>query len=170
MIGAAFSLYKQLGRFTFLIILLSVGLARVEGTEGPLLDQAIVLALVAIFNTAGLHGVVGFIVKMDDIRIRIARGAFPIARLNGSGLVRAISILMRALSIIGTAAMLWVGNGILVHGLEFCLTGLPHLIHHLADQARVAMPAVGLAALWIVNAFGAGIVGLMVGAIITALF
>lgn len=149
--------------------IMAISLASVA--DAPLLEQAIVLAVVAFFITAGVYGVVGFIVKMDDIGLRIARGSSPVARLIGSGLVRMMPILMRALSIVGTAAMLWVGGGIIVHGLEeFGLTGLPHLIHHVADQAYMAMPAAGPVAAWIVGAIGAGIVGLIVGALITAFF
>lgn len=149
--------------------IMAISLASVA--DKPLVEQAIVLAIVAVFITVGVYGVVGFIVKMDDIGLRIARGTSPLARGIGGGLVRAMPLLMRALSIIGTAAMLWVGGGIIVHGLEeFGLTTLPHLIHHLADGAASGAPAIGPVIGWAINALGAGIVGLIVGGVITALF
>jgi predicted DNA repair protein MutK len=148
--------------------IMAISLASVA--DQPLVEQAIVLAVVAVLITVGVYGVVGLIVKMDDIGLRIARGASPIARAIGGGLVRTMPVLMRALSIIGTAAMLWVGGGIIVHGLEaFGLNGLPHLIHHAAESAAGAVPSIGAVAAWGVNALGAGIVGLVVGAVLTAL-
>jgi predicted DNA repair protein MutK len=142
--------------------IMAISLASVA--DKPLLEQAIVLAVVAVLITAGVYGVVGLIVKMDDIGLRIARGSSPLARAVGGGLVHTMPVLMRALSIIGTAAMLWVGGGILVHGLEeFGLKGLPHFIHHLAEGVGGG-PVVA----WAVNAVGAGIVGLAVGGVITA--
>lgn len=147
--------------------IMAISLASVA--DRPLLEQAIVLAVVAILITAGVYGVVGFIVKMDDIGLRIARKPSAVARALGGGLVRTMPVLMRALSIIGTAAMLWVGGGIIVHGLaDFGLTSLPDLIHHAGDGAAKAVPAVGGLAAWAVNALGAGIVGLVIGGIITA--
>ena len=149
--------------------IMAISLASVA--DKPLVEQAVVLAIVAVLITVGVYGVVGFIVKMDDIGLRIARGSSRLARGLGSGLVHAMPLLMRALSIIGTAAMLWVGGGIIVHGMEeFGLTSLPHLIHHLADATASAVPPIGPVIDWAINAIGAGIVGLMVGGIITALF
>ena len=149
--------------------IMAISLASVA--DKPLVEQAVVLAIVAVLITVGVYGVVGFIVKMDDIGLGIARGSSRLARGLGRGLVHAMPLLMRALSIIGTAAMLWVGGGIIVHGMEeFGLTSLPHLIHHLADAAASAVPPIGPVIDWAINAIGAGIVGLMVGGVITALF
>jgi len=149
--------------------IMAISLASVA--DKPLVEQAVVLAIVAVLITVGVYGVVGFIVKMDDIGLGIARGSSRLARGLGRGLVHAMPLLMRALSIIGTAAMLWVGGGIIVHGMEeFGLTSLPHLIHHLADAAASAVPPIGPVIDWTINAIGAGIVGLMIGGIITALF
>lgn len=135
----------------------------------PLWEQAVVLVVVAIFITLGVYGVVGFIVKMDDIGLHLARRSSAAMRMLGRGLVRAMPILMRVLGVVGTAAMLWVGGGLIVHGLhEFHWDAIPGAIHHLAVAAAGALPAVGPVVDWAVNALGAGFVGLIVGAAIVA--
>lgn len=144
--------------------IMAISLASVA-TE-PLWEQAIVLVLVAIIITAAVYGVVGFIVKMDDIGLHMTRYPSAIARGVGRGLVLGMPVLMRALSIIGTAAMLWVGGGILVHGLEeFGLHHVPEVIHH---AGAIAGSTAGAVIEWLVNAIGASIVGLIVGGAIVA--
>lgn len=136
----------------------------------PLWEQAIILVVVAIFITAGVYGVVGFVVKMDDIGLHMARRSTAIERGVGRGLVKAMPVLMKILSVVGTAAMLWVGGGLIVHGLhEFKLDTIPDAIHHIAHGAAVALPAIGPVIDWTVNAIGAGIVGLIIGGIIVAI-
>ena len=137
--------------------------------DKPIWEQAIVLVVVAIAITAGVYGVVGLIVKMDDIGLHLAQRASYVTRAIGRGLVKAMPILMKILSVVGTAAMLWVGGGLIVHGLhEFHFDLIPDTIHHLAQGAADALPAIGPVADWVVNAIGAGIVGLIIGAIIVA--
>lgn len=135
----------------------------------PLWEQAIILVVVAIFITAGVYGVVGFIVKMDDIGLHLAKASAAPTRLIGRGLVKAMPVLMRILSVVGTAAMLWVGGGLIVHGLhEFHWDMVPGVIHHLAEGAAHFTPAAAPVVEWLVSAIGAGIVGLVVGAIVVA--
>ncbi len=74
---------------------------------------------------------------------------------------------MAALSTIGIAAMIWVGGGIIVHGLEaFGLAGIAHLIHDVAAAAGQAAPALAGLVEWTVGAAGAGLFGLAIGAVI----
>ncbi|MDR7155324.1 putative DNA repair protein MutK [Sphingobium xenophagum] len=137
--------------------------------DKPIWEQAIVLVVVAIAITAGVYGVVGLIVKMDDIGLHLAQRASYVTRAIGRGLVKAMPILMKILSVVGTAAMLWVGGGLIVHGLhEFHFDLIPGTIHHVAQSAAQALPAIGPVVDWVVNAIGAGIVGLIIGAIIVA--
>lgn len=136
----------------------------------PLWEQAVILVVVAILITAGVYGVVGLIVKMDDIGLHLAQRASAMARAVGRGLVHAMPVLMRILSVVGTAAMLWVGGGLIVHGLhEFHWDLIPGAIHSIAEGAAHALPAVGPAADWVVNAVGSGIVGLIIGGVIVAI-
>lgn len=129
-----------------------------------LMMQAVVLTIVALAITIGVYGVVAIIVKMDDIGVHLAKQKGGLIRAVGRGLVLAMPRLLDALSIIGTAAMLWVGGGIIVHGLEvFHLTPIPHWIHGLATSAAAAMPVIGGMVEWLVTATGSALVGAVVG-------
>lgn len=88
--------------------------------------QGAILLLVAIVITVGVYGLVGLIVKMDDIGLHLTRRASAAAQAVGRGLVAAMPKLLSALSVIGIAAMIWVGGGIILHGMhEFHITPLP---------------------------------------------
>lgn len=129
--------------------------------------QAVVLAMVALAITVGVYGVVAIIVKMDDIGLNLAQRRTATVRAIGRGLVKAMPILLVALSKIGTVAMLWVGSGIIVHGLEvFHLETLPHLVHDAAASAAGALPVMAGFVEWFVGALGSAIVGLIVGSVI----
>jgi predicted DNA repair protein MutK len=135
--------------------------------------QAAILAVVGIGITALVYGAVALIVKADDAGVALAQfqspgplGALgPLVRGIGRGLVLGMPILLKALSVIGTAAMIWVGGGIIIHGLEeYGLGALGHAIHDAAAAAGHAVPAIAGAVEWIVSAAASGILGLAVGA------
>ncbi|TPG49356.1 DUF808 domain-containing protein [Sphingomonas glacialis] len=141
--------------------IMAIALAEVSGS--PIVTQAIVLALVSVAITLGVYGVVALIVKMDDIGLLLAQRDNAAARAIGRGLVTGMPLLMRGLSIIGTAAMIWVGGGILVHGLEtFGVNGPAHISHALSAAAKT-LPGIGSAAGWAAGAAFAAVVGLIVG-------
>ena len=135
------------------------------------LTRAGALVLVALAITIGVYGVVALIVKMDDIGLHLSRGEARGALAGfGRGLVRAMPVLLAALSQIGVAAMAWVGGGILLHGLEeFGLLWLPHALHHGAERVGAAAgPLDGLVA-WLVYALGSAVVGLAIGGILAGI-
>lgn len=135
--------------------------------DQTLVNQAIALAVVGVAITIGVYGVVALIVKMDDIGLHLARKPGAGAQAFGRGLVAAMPRVLSALSLIGTAAMVWVGGGIIVHGMEaFGLAALPHAIHGAAEGAAQAVGVLPGVVNWIVTAIGSGIVGLVVGGII----
>ena len=69
------------------------------------------------------------------------------------------------LSVVGTAAMIWVGGGIIVHGLEYYgVTAIGHGIHDASEWAARALPAIGSFIAWVVAAALSGVAGLIVGA------
>jgi predicted DNA repair protein MutK len=142
---------------------------RVAVTWANALPLTASLALVAIAVTAAVYGVVALIVKMDDIGLHLAkRGGGGIAAL-GRGLVSFMPSLLAFLSTVGTAAMIWVGGGIIVHGAEeYHLTGFPEWLHHLSIDAGKSAPFAGGFVEWLVFAIGSGIVGLIVGGLIVA--
>jgi predicted DNA repair protein MutK len=124
--------------------------------------------VVSLLITAGVYGVVGLIVKMDDIGVHLSRRSSEFSQSFGRGLVKAMPHLMKGLSLIGTAAMLWVGGGIIVHGLEhFHLDTVPHFIHRLSEAAGHA-PALGKVASWLTFAAGSAVVGFIIGGTIVA--
>ncbi|MFA9270242.1 MAG: DUF808 domain-containing protein [Baekduiaceae bacterium] len=140
-----------------------------EVTDEPFVSRAFILVAVAFAITIGVYGVVGLIVKMDDIGLGLAqRGNGPGASF-GRGLVRAMPIVLSVLSTIGVAAMLWVGGHILLVGLEeLGVTFLYDAVHHLEEDVHDALGAVGGVAGWLTNTIASAILGLIVGAIVVA--
>jgi len=146
--------------------IMAIALASVAAR--PLAIQAGALALVGFLLTVAVYGVVAFIVKMDDIGLHLARRSGRWPRRFGRGLVRAMPPLLGALSVVGTAAMLWVGGGILVHGLEhFGLDAVPAVVESIAAFAG-RVPGIGAATQWIGFAAASAILGLVVGGVAAA--
>src|SRR5512133_2320338 len=146
--------------------IMAIALASLEHLT--LMTTAIALIVVALAITAGVYGVVALIVKLDDIGLHMAQRRSRSTRALGNALVHVVPKLLTALSAIGTAAMLWVGGGILVHGLEemHVLEGVPNAIHDLSHAAgALAGPLSGLIE-WLVNAIGGAVVGLLIGGLI----
>jgi uncharacterized protein len=156
-------------RTDFILSAEIMAIALAEVSDKPIAMQAAILAIVAVAITIGVYGAVGLIVKMDDIGLHMAKGSTATGQAIGRGLVRGMPILLAALAGVGTAAMIWVGGGIILHGIEdFGFTALPHFVHHLAESAGAAMPVGAGLVSWLVSAIGAGIIGLIVGGVIVA--
>ena len=134
----------------------------------PLVTTAIALFAVALAITAGVYGVVAVIVKLDDIGLHLAERSNPGAQALGNALVRVVPKMLKALSIIGTAAMLWVGGGILLHGLEelHFLEVVPHKLHEFSAHTGEAAGAIGPVVEWFLYALGSAVAGIIVGGII----
>jgi predicted DNA repair protein MutK len=144
-----------------------MAIALADVAESPILTQAVVLAIVGIGITIGVYGVVGLIVKMDDIGLHLAERRSAATRAIGRGLVKAMPALMDFVSIVGTAAMIWVGGGILVHGLEGLGVHEPAgTIHHAAAAVMHATGSLGGIAGWLVRAIASGLFGLLIGGVL----
>ena len=154
--------------------------------------QAAVLAIVGIGITVVVYGVVALIVKADDAGVALAANQRPatsllglrragagrgrradralssLTRPLGRGLVIGMPYFLTGLGVVGTAAMLWVGGGIIIHGLEgYGFSGLGHAVHDLAVAAGRALPAaVAAAGEWLAGAVLAAVFGLVVGGIV----
>jgi predicted DNA repair protein MutK len=130
---------------------------------------AAALTAVAFAITVGVYGVVALIVKLDDIGLHLAEKKST--RHLGDALVHIVPKLLTLISGLGTAAMLWVGGGILVHGFEelHILTFIPETIHHLAHQAGAASGEFAGIVEWVVNALGGALVGFVIGGMIAAI-
>jgi len=126
----------------------------------PLASQLAVLAGIAVIMTVGVYGFVGGIVKLDDIGLWLTsrpRGSKPTRSL-GRAMLLGAPLLMKTLSVLGTAAMFLVGGGILVHGIHpiaHWMESLPGFLHPLVNAATgivggaIALGIVELAAgLW----------------------
>jgi hypothetical protein len=105
--------------------------------DQPFTTQVAVLSGIGLIMTVGVYGVVAGIVKMDDLGLHLLTRSGALARTIGRGLLLAAPRLMKALTVIGTAAMFMVGGGILTHGLP-----LHHFIAHAAELAG-GLPAIG---------------------------
>lgn len=144
--------------------IMTIALAAIEAPN--LWMQAATLAVVGIGVTVAVYGSVALIVKMDDVGLFLANNApTPVGRGLGRGLVKAMPAVMKTLSIIGTAAMLWVGGSIVIHGLE--VLGFGWLGHHIHDWAHAvghSVSAQWVAAVeWIAKATMDGVFGLAWG-------
>jgi predicted DNA repair protein MutK len=131
--------------------------------EAGIVTQAAVLAAVGALITAAVYGVVALIVKADDAGLSLVRrgGAWaPVGRLLVTGMPKVLEVL----TVLGTAAMLWVGGGILVHGLaHFGLGGIERALHAAGHGIGHALGAAEGFVAWLVQAAGSGAVGLAAG-------
>jgi len=152
--------------------IMAITLASVAQTTSSFWMQAVVLAVVGIGITAAVYGAVALIVKADDVGVAMALrsggGAGSVAvRALGRAVVAGMPVVLKALGVLGTAAMLWVGGGIVVHGLEgFGVAGPAHLVHDLAHAAEGLLPAAPGIAGWTGGAAASGIAGLAIGALL----
>jgi len=123
--------------------------------DAPLLTQVLVLSGIAVLVTIGVYGLVGIIVKLDDMGYWLAERRSALAQGVGKGLLILAPWLMKALSIVGTLAMFLVGGGIVIHGIA----PLHHAIEHFAagQHALIKMLTPMLANL---------LLGLVIGAVV----
>jgi predicted DNA repair protein MutK len=129
--------------------------------------QGVTLAVVGILITAAVYGAVAIIVKMDDVGLWLSRvGRLGLTRAFGRGIVRLMPWLLKTLSIVGTAAMLWVGGSIIVHSAHQMGWHWPEeTIHHVAHAIGGGSPAGD----WIAKAVIDGILGLALGLLLVPL-
>jgi predicted DNA repair protein MutK len=143
--------------------------------EGSFVMRAVVLALVGLGITVAVYGAVALIVKADDAGVALAGNTATsalggLSRALGRGLVIGMPVFLAVLAVIGTAAMVWVGGGIVVHGMkEYGLPVIEESIHHVAGTASGAVPVGAGFVEWLATAAGSGIVGLVIGAILIPL-
>lgn len=138
---------------------------------GSIWTQAFVLALVGLVITVGVYGVVALIVKADDMGLSLARyeGASVVGgaiRGLGRAVVRGMPIFLTLLSTVGTAAMIWVGGGIILHGIEkYGPPAIGHTVHAATEAGAHLLPTAAGIISWSIEAAISGILGLLVGAI-----
>lgn len=137
-----------------------------EVTDEPFIPRALTMIVVAIAITALIYGAVAIIVKMDDIGLRLLQEDNEASQKLGRTLVNAMPIVLKLLSVVGTAAMLWVGGHILLVGAKDLGFKAPYdLVHSLELMA----PNIGFIR-WLINTICSAIIGMGVGAVIVAAF
>jgi len=129
--------------------------------DAPLLNQVLVLSGIAVLVTLGVYGLVGIIVKLDDMGYWLVERPGALAKTVGKGLLVIAPWLMKVLTIVGTLAMFLVGGGIVVHGIA----PLHHAIEHFAAEqgAIIAATLPTLANLVLGFIIGLIVVGLVKG-------
>ncbi|SFJ17026.1 DUF808 domain-containing protein [Celeribacter neptunius] len=151
--------------------IMTIILAALDADQ-PIWFQAGALALAGIIITVVVYGSVALIVKADDFGLWLARvGRLAATRALGRGLVRFMPVLMKLLMIVGTAAMIWVGGSIVIHGLHTLGMAQPYEgIHDIAEAAahsvETAFEGAAGAVAWAVTAFFDGVFGLIYGLIL----
>lgn len=174
--------------------IMAITLSTVAAETSSFWSQAVILAAVGTGITVLVYGAVALIVKADDAGVALARNDRPVSSLLGlrrpatkapsgadrvlrpltrglgGGLVYGMPMFLKALSLVGTAAMLWVGGGIIVHGLEgYGASGIGHAIQNAAAAAGRAVPIGAAVAEWLVAAAASGLFGLALGAVLIPL-
>ncbi|OIP85854.1 MAG: ABC transporter [Rhodobacterales bacterium CG2_30_65_12] len=128
--------------------------------------QGATLALVAVGITAAVYGAVAILVKMDDLGLAMVKfGRLSLTRALGAGIVKVMPGVMKLLLIVGTAAMIWVGGSIVVHGLhDLGWHPIFEFVRHWAEVAAQGVPQVWAGAVgWTVTAALDGVFGLALG-------
>ncbi len=142
--------------------IMTIALATIPADDSVWM-KAVILAVVAVAITVAVYGVVAMIVKADDVGLAMARRGGPAGRL-GHGIVRVMPGFMRVLTVVGTAAMIWVGGSIIIHGIgELGWHAPADWIAARADAVAGAVPDMPAAARWITTAALDGLFGLALG-------
>lgn len=140
-----------------------------EVLDEPVVSRAVILAIVGVAITVVVYGAVAVIVKMDDMGLRLVQRPSPRSQRFGRLLVHGMPAVLAWLSVLGTAAMLWVGGHILLAGSdELGWTGPFDLVHELS-HAVDGVPVVGGVLAWLVETSVSAAVGLAVGTVLVGL-
>lgn len=152
-----------------IMVISSKALLEQEGAaETGLVQQGFTLAAIAVLITVVVYGSVALIVKMDDIGLAMTQRDDEASKKTGAALVAAMPILLKWLTIIGTAAMLWVGGHIILagtHGSPINWDGIYGPVHDF-ELWLAGSPFLGGLLGWLGNTIASAILGFIVGAII----
>jgi uncharacterized protein len=148
------------------IIVIALGIV----ADASFITQVAVVSLIAFGMTLVVYSLVGAIVKLDDAGLHLLQrhkedNSRHLSRWCGTALLRFAPVLMKTLSIVGTAAMFLVGGGILVHGVP----GAEQWLHHGSDWLA-GIAGIGAVLAWIAGPLGNAVIGILSGAILVAGF
>lgn len=152
-----------------IMVLSSKALLEDEGSvDAGLVQQFFTLATIALIITVVVYGAVALIVKMDDVGLAMAQRDDEASKKTGAALVAAMPVVLKWLTIIGTAAMLWVGGHIILagtHGSPINWDGIYGPVTDFEHWLEDSLPLGGLFG-WLGNTIASGIIGFILGAII----
>lgn len=126
------------------------------------------LIVVAILITALVYGVVALLVKMDDVGLALSRTHHKVSQVIGLMLIRLMPAVLKVLSTVGVAAMLWVGGHLFFSGLAEL--GMPLIFGFMqacGHAVASTLPVAGAAGAWLTETLLAMLLGLGLGAIVT---
>lgn len=148
--------------------IMAITLASVASS--PVWLQALVLGVVGVGMSLLVYGAVACIVKADDAGLAMARASRGPVRALGRGIVIGMPVFLKFLSVVGMLAMLWVGGGILLHGLhELGVHGPEAWVKQASVHVAGRVPGMKSVVAWVVGAGIAGMVGVVVGAAVAPL-
>ena len=153
-----------------------MAIALATASDQSIAIQALVLAVVGIGITIAVYGVVALIVKADDIGVALARRdsrsiAGRASRAFGRALVLGMPGFLTFVGAIGTAAMIWVGSGIVLHGFErYGVHSIARAMNSVAEAVAYAVPFAANPVKWLLTAILTGIAGLLIGAVSIPIF
>ncbi|AXB57444.1 DUF808 domain-containing protein [Flavobacterium fluviale] len=101
----------------------------------PITQQILVTSIIALIATVGVYGIVALIVRMDEAGyklIKFSKNEKSISKFIGNLLVKALPLVIKSLTVIGTIALILVAGGIFVHYIPF--------FHHLSEEIK--MPSI----------------------------
>jgi predicted DNA repair protein MutK len=128
-----------------------------------------ILVVVALAITVVVYGVVALIVKMDDVGLHLVERSTGFVGRVGRAMVAAMPMVLSVISVVGTAAMLWVGGHILLVGLDDLGWHAPYdFVHHLEEAVHDAVSAIGGVLAWLTNTAASAVLGLLVGGLLVA--
>lgn len=142
-----------------------------EVADQGFLARLVILVIVGLLITVVVYGAVALIVKMDDLGLAMVERSGVQSRAGrfGAGLVTAMPTVLGVLSVVGTAAMLWVGGHIELVGLDELGLHAPYdLVHHLEQAVHRAVPGVGGVLAWLTNTVFSALLGTVLGAVVLA--
>ncbi|TWI56496.1 hypothetical protein IQ22_00945 [Pseudomonas duriflava] len=139
------------------IIAITLGIV----AESSLMQQVLVMTLIALAMTVGVYGLVAAIVKLDDLGLHLSKSSNGASQAIGKGLVSTAPLLMKALSVIGTVAMFMVGGGILSHGIAALHHPIEAFTHAAASVPGIG-PVLGALAPTLFNI----VFGILIGAVV----
>jgi predicted DNA repair protein MutK len=134
-----------------------------EVIDEPVVSRAIILAIVAVLITVIVYGLVALIVKMDDVGLAMTARDSESSQRMGRALVGGMPKLLTGLSVVGTAAMLWVGGHILLVGAHELGWHTPYDLVHDLEHALPHTGTIGGVITWLANTLASAVVGLAVG-------